>query len=100
LFDLILEQKKQGFYVHSEDAVKSLLGLICQQSVFTGAPGIVECVVKPSEGFDSEWCDSLHLFGLAEVCLDERRRSTVAFDLIDEQSPLALPPSCDDYLST
>jgi hypothetical protein len=97
---LVLKQKKQGFYVHSEDAVKSFLGLICEQPVFPGDPGIVKCVVEPSEGFESEWYDPLHLLGLAEVCLDERRRSTVAFDLIDEQSPLALPPSCDNYLSS
>jgi hypothetical protein len=42
LFDLILKQKKQGFYIHSEDAVKSFLGLICEQPVFTGDPGIVK----------------------------------------------------------
>jgi hypothetical protein len=36
---------------------------------------------------------------LAEFCLDERRRSAVAFDVIDEQSTLALPPSCENYLS-
>jgi len=100
LFDLILEQEKQGFYVHSEDAVKGFLGLICERPVFTGDPGIVKCVVEPSEGFDSEWYDPPHLLGLAEVCLDERRRSAVAFDVIDELSPLALPPCCDDYLRT
>ena len=72
-----------GFYVHSEDAVKSLLALICEQLVFTGDPGIVECVVEPSKGFESEWYDPLHLLGLAEICLDERRRSAVAFDVID-----------------
>jgi hypothetical protein len=98
--DLVLVQKKQGFYVHSEDAVKSFLSLICEQPVFTGDPTIVKCVVEPSEGFESEWYDPLHLLGLAEVCLDERRRSAVAFGVLDEQSPLALPPSCDDYLST
>jgi hypothetical protein len=37
---------------------------------------------------------------LTEICLDERRRSAVAFDAINEQSPFALPPSGDDYLST
>jgi hypothetical protein len=100
LFDLILKQKKQGFYVHSEDAVKRSLGLICEQPAFTGDPGIVKCVVEPSEGFQSEWYDPLYLLGLAEVCLDERCRSAVAFDVIDESSPLALPPSCEDYLST
>jgi hypothetical protein len=100
LSDLVLKQKKWGFYVHSEDAVKGFLGLICEQPVFTGDPGIVKCVVEPSEGFESEWYDPLHLLGLPEVCLDERRRSAVPFDVIDEQSPLALPPSCDDYLST
>jgi hypothetical protein len=91
-----------GPYVASKHAVavKSLLSLICEQPVFTGDPSIVKCVVEPSEGFESEWYDPLHLVGLAEVCLDECRRSAVAFDLIDEQSPLALPPSCDDYLST
>jgi hypothetical protein len=100
LLDLVLKQKKQGFYVHCEDAVKTFLGLICEQPVFTGDPGIVKCVVEPSEGFESEWYDPLHLLGLAEVCLDERRLSAVAFAVIDEPSPLALPPSCNDYLST
>src|ERR1700682_1858949 len=97
LFDLVLEEKKQGFYVHSEDVVKSFLGLICEQPVFTGDPGIVKCVVEPSEGLESEWYDPLYLLGVAEICRDERRRSAVVFDVIDEQSPLALPSSCDDY---
>jgi hypothetical protein len=88
---LLRSQRRRG---------QSFLGLICEQPVFPGDPGIVKCVVEPSEGFESEWYDPLHLLGLAEVCLDERRRSAVAFDVIDEQSPLALPPSCDDYLST
>ena len=83
LFDLILKQKKEGLYVHSEDAVKSSLGLICEQPVFTRDPGIVKCIVEPSEGFESERYDTLCLLGLAEVCLDERRRSSVAFDVID-----------------
>ena len=65
-----------------------------------GDPSIVKYVVEPSEGFESEWYDPLHLLGLAEVRLDEPRRSAVAFDVLDEQSPLALPPSCEDYLST
>jgi hypothetical protein len=90
LFDLILKQKKQGFYIHSEDAVKSFLRLICEQTVFTGDPGIVKCIVEPPESFESEWYDPLYLLGLAEVCLDERCRSAVAFDVIDDQSPLAL----------
>jgi hypothetical protein len=45
LFDLNLKQKEQGFYVQSEDTVKSFLGLICAQPVFTADPGIVKCVV-------------------------------------------------------
>src|ERR1700722_2191029 len=100
LSDLILKQKKQGFYVHSEDVVKSFLGLICEQPVFAGDPGIVKCVVEPSERFENEWYDPFHLLRLAEVCLNKRRRSAVASNVIDEQSPFALPPSCDDYLST
>src|SRR6267378_3452137 len=94
LFDLILEEKKHGLYVHSENAVKTFLGLLCEQPVLTGDPGIVKCVVEPSEGFESEWYDPLHLLGLAEVCLDESRRSDVAFDVIDEQSALALTTTC------
>jgi hypothetical protein len=99
LLDLILKQKKQGLYVHSEDAVESSFGLVCEQPVFTGDPGIVKCIVEPSEGFESEWYDSLHLLRLAEVCLEKRRRSAIAVDVIDKPSPRALPPSCDDYLS-
>src|ERR1700757_4667367 len=99
LFDLILKQKKQGLYVHSEDGVKGFLGLIGEQPVFARDPGIVKCVVEPSEPFENEWYDTLHLLGLTEVCLDERRRSAVASDVIDEQLPLVLPPSCDDDLS-
>jgi hypothetical protein len=72
---------------HSEDAVKSSLGLVCEHPVFTGDHGIVKCIVEPSEDFKSKWYDTLHLHGLAEVCLDERRRSSVAFDVIDEPSP-------------
>jgi hypothetical protein len=80
--------------------VKRSLGLIGKQPVFTGDPGIVKYVVEPPEGFESEWYDPLHLLGLAEICLDERRRAAVAFDVTDERSPLLLPSSCDDYLST
>src|SRR5690349_10041441 len=100
LFDLILKQKKQGLYVHSEDVGKGFLGLLCEQPVFARDPGIVKCVVEPSEAFENGWYDTLHLLGLAEVCLDVRRRSAVAIDVIDELSPLALSPSCDDYLRT
>jgi hypothetical protein len=56
--------------------------------------------VELSESSESEWYDPLYLLGLAEVCMDEGRRSAVAFDVIDEQPSLALPPSCEDYLST
>jgi hypothetical protein len=84
LLDLILKQQKQGFYIHGEDAVKNFLGLLCEQPVFTGNSGIVECVVEPSEGFESEWYDPLHLLGLAEIRLDERGRSSIAFDVVDE----------------
>jgi hypothetical protein len=99
LFDLTLKQEKHGSYVHSEDAIKTSLGLICEQPVFTGDPSIVKCVIEPSERFDSEWYDPLHLLGLAEVCLDKRRGSVVALDVIDDKSPLVLPSSCEDYLS-
>jgi hypothetical protein len=100
LFDLILKKKNQGSYIHSEDAIKAFLSLVCEEAILTGNPGIVECVVEPSEGLESEWYDPLHLFGLAEICLDERRRSAFAFDVIDEQSPLALPPAREDHLGT
>ena len=100
LFDLILKQKKQGFYIHSEDSIKTLFRLICEQPVIAGYPSIVKCVIKPSKGFKSEWYDPLHLLGLAEVCMDERRRSAVASDLIYQQSPFALPFPCNDHLST
>jgi hypothetical protein len=50
--------------------------------------------------FESEWYDPFQLLRLAEVGLDEGCRSTLSPDLIDQQSPFALPPSCDDYLST
>ena len=77
--DLVLEQKKQGFYVHSEDAVKGFLSLMCEQPVFTGDPSIVKCVIEPSEGSESEWYDPLHLLGLAEVSRQYLAPKTRAF---------------------
>jgi hypothetical protein len=47
LFDLVLKQKKQGFYVHSEDIVKIFLGLLCEQPVFTGDASIVKGIIEP-----------------------------------------------------
>src|SRR5260370_7462947 len=96
----MLQEEKHGFYIYGEDAVKGSLGLICEQPVFTGDPGVVKCVVEPSEGFESEWYDPLHLLGLAEVCLDERRRSAVAVDVTYEQAPLPFPHPSHYYLST
>ena len=64
LFDLILKQKKQGSYVHSEDVVKVLLGLLREKPVFTGNPSIVKGIVEPSEGFESERYDLPQLLGL------------------------------------
>jgi hypothetical protein len=55
--------------------------------VFTGDPGIVECVVEPAEGSESKWYDPLYLLGLAEVCLDERRKSAAPFDVIASSRP-------------
>jgi hypothetical protein len=100
LFDLILKQKEQGFYVHSENAVEISLSLLYEQPVFTGDPSIVECKVETSEGFESEWHNPPHLLRLTEICLDEGRRSAVVSDVVDKQPRFALPPSCNDYLST
>jgi hypothetical protein len=56
-FHLILKQKKQGLYIHREDAVKRVLGLIGEQPVFTGDPGVVKCIVEPSKGIESKSYD-------------------------------------------
>ena len=83
LFDLILKQQKQGLYIHSKDPIKICLRLIGEQPIITGDSSIIECVIEPSERFESEWYDPFHLIGLAEVGLDEGRRSALVPDVID-----------------
>jgi hypothetical protein len=54
LFQLILKQQEQSFYVYRENVVEVFLSLIHKRPVVAGDSGIVECAIEPSEGLESE----------------------------------------------
>jgi hypothetical protein len=98
LFQLILKQHEQRLHVYREDTVEVFLRLIHERPVVAGYSRIVECIVEPSEGPESERYDEPDPIGLSEICLDEFRRATIAGNFVDYSPTFATATSCDDNI--
>jgi hypothetical protein len=98
LFQLILKQQEQPLHVYREDTVEVFLRLIHERPVLAGYSRIVECIIEPSEGLESQRCDEPDLIGLGEIRLDKVRRAAVAINFVDQSPSFGPAPSCDDNI--